>query len=397
MRLGPRRGCSVMKNAHLVDSLSSLHRHSTAEELRAAYEQDETITIDRLATATGRSPAWVRRRLQEANTPMRPKGRRAQTRTDPTPSPTPAPAPQPGPGSGDQRHTSPVPGASATVHHHLLTQRLRELRAQAELTQLDVARAVRVSEATIMRAETPQASLTLQVLHSLCTLYAAPQPVRDELVDLWRQSRAPEWWARLHLDVPKAERLAVGLRGDARRVYGWSDRMVPELLQTAGYARAIERLAIKDEAAVEMAVSVRLALQRRVRRRGIDQHYAIDETILRKWCGGTQAMAEQLTALRALAARGRLRVLSHASGHFFESPFELCSVPGLADEALYFPGIREIHIGDPPPPTYSLRFLRNALERLWGWAEDTPGSVALIDDAHARLLAAGPVPATATT
>ncbi|WP_231972480.1 Scr1 family TA system antitoxin-like transcriptional regulator [Nocardiopsis alborubida] len=369
----------------LGQALAGLHRNSTAQELRLVYEQGAT-TIQ-VAAATGRSLGWVHRRLHAAKTRMRPSGPQGQKRPLPNFAPTPA----------EQEHTDSLAGPSATVQHHVLTHRLRELRTQADLTQVHTARAVGVSHATLMRAENPQASVTLDVLRSLCACYEASQQVREELIRLWWGSRAPQWWEVQRLHVPEGERAAVGLRGDARQVYGWADLLIPELMQTEGYARAIERFFHDDPAHLEMAVSVRLALQRRVRRRGIDQRYVVDETILRKWCGGTQAMAEQLTALRALAARGRLRVLSHASGHFFDSPFELCSIPGLADEALYFPGIREIHIGDPPPPTYSLRFLRNALERLWGWAEDTSGSVALIDDAHARLLAAGPVPATATT
>lgn len=369
----------------LGQALAGLHRNSTAQELRVVYEQGAT-TIQ-VAAATGRSLGWVHKRLHAANTRMRPSGPRRQNR--PLPNSAPAPA--------EQEHTDSLAGPSATVQYHVLTHRLRELRTQADLTQVHAARAVGVSHATLMRAENPQASVTLDVLRSLCACYEVPQQVREELLRLWWGSRAPQWWEVQRLHVPEGERAAVGLRGDARQVYGWADLLVPELMQTERYARAIERFFHDDPAHLEMAVSVRLALQQRVRRRGIDQRYVVDEGVLRRWVGGAQVMAEQLIALRGLAERGRLRVLSDAGGHVpFDGAFEVCAVPSLPDTALYFPRGRDIYVGDPPPPTYSTGFLKEVMARLWGWAEDTTTSVALINDALARLLAT-PAPTTQDT
>ncbi|WP_236567772.1 MULTISPECIES: Scr1 family TA system antitoxin-like transcriptional regulator [unclassified Nocardiopsis] len=369
---------------NLARALAELHRNSTDEELRTVYELGATIA--RLATATGRSGGWVVRRLRRADTRMRPRGWQSRPRT----APTSMPAAQPG-------ADAPV-GPSSTVLRHRLIRRLVELRTQAGLTQAQAARAVDVSCHTLLRAEHPEGPVTLDLLRALCALYDAPPPVREDLVQLWRDSRAPEWWTLQNLRVPGGRRTELGLRADARRVYGWADALVPDLVQTTGYARAIERLVHDSEEPVEMAVSVRMAAQRRVRRRGIDQRYVVDEAVIRRRVGGTQVMVDQLAVLRALAERGRVRVLSHASGHCAsEGPFELCWIPGLDDTALSFPRSGKVHIGDPPPPTYPLRFFREALAQAWEWAEDTDTTLAMLDDSRARLLATDPALTPTTT
>jgi transcriptional regulator with XRE-family HTH domain len=354
----------------LARALAGLHRHSTAQELRAVYEQG--ATVQQLVTATGRSVGWVRGRLRGAGTRMRPPGRNVRV-------------PAPGAGADTER------GPSPTVLRHVLARRLTELRAHAQLTQGEAARKVGVSLATLMRAENPQGPLKLDVLRGLCALYGTAPHVCEELLALWRGGRAPEWWTIHDLDVSEGQRTAVGLRGDARRVYGWAETLVPELIQTPGYARVVE--GAFDTGSVEMAVSVRLAAQRRVRRRGIDQRYVLDEGVIRRRVGGPQVMAEQLSVLRTLAARGRVRVLSWESGHCpLPEPVELCSIPGLTDTALYWPRTRGIHIGDPPPPAPALRFFQDRLAQLWEWAQDTNTTLAMLDHARADLRQTRPAP-----
>ncbi|MFE7461716.1 Scr1 family TA system antitoxin-like transcriptional regulator [Nocardiopsis terrae] len=354
---------TMTENPHLDRALAGLHKHSTPEELRTVYEQHPTVTITRLATATGRSGGWVSRQLHRADTRMRPRGWQKRGRAAP-------PAP----------HEAALLKPSSPVLLHQLTRRLVELRTRCGLSQTQAARKVGVSHATLMRAENPHGALTQQLLVSLCTCYDAPPPVRDALLQLWQDSRAPTWWALQGLRVPSSRQPGLGLRADARRVYGWSDALVPELAQTAGYARAVEE-AVGAHGSVAMAVSVLMATQRRVRRRGIDQRYVLDEAVIRRRVGGDQVMAEQLTVLRTLAKRGRLRVLAWDSGGYLPvGCFELCSIPGL-DQALYMPRTRKIHLGDPPVPDLSLQFFQTTLERLWRWAEEAEPTVALLDDA----------------
>lgn len=367
----------MTQNPHLLRALARLHRESTAEELRAVYEQGATTT--QLAAATGRSGGWVTRRLRHADTRMRTRGRRVQPPATPT------------------AQASAMSSPSSTVLRHVLARRLVTLRTQAGLTQTQVAREMDVSHHTMMRAEHPEASVSLDLLRALCVLYDASPQVRGELLGLWRGSRAPEWWTVQGLRVPGGRRTELGLYADARRVHGWADILVPDLVQTAGYAYTIER-ALDAEGPVEMAVSVRMAAQRRVRRRGIDQRYVVDEAVIRRRVGGVQVMVEQLAVLRVLAERGRLRVLSWDSGHCPpDGPFELCSIPDLGT-ALRVPLRGEVHIGEPPPPYRPLRFFQDTMAQLWDQAQDSGATLALIEDAHARLHAEGAPPApTAST
>jgi transcriptional regulator with XRE-family HTH domain len=361
----------VSEDPSLTRALARLHKHSAPEELRAVYETHTSVTVTRLAAAAGRSNGWVSKQLNRADTRMRPRGYQKRT-----PATLVAP---------------PVLGPSPTVLRHRLSERLAALRTHAGLNQTEAADLVGVSPATVMRAENPQESPTKHLLRALCTCYEAPPQVCDELLRLWKDSRAPAWWTRQDLRVFGSRQTELGLRADARRVHGWSDRLVPELVQTAAYAHTIEAARGTEEPA-EMAVAVLMAAQRRVRRRGIDQRYVLDEAVIRRRVGGAQVMDEQLTVLRTLAERGRIRVLTWDSGHCIpESPFELCSIPPLDETALCFPPFGKVYLGEPPTSAHPLSFFQKTMANLWEWAQGPEATVALIENARTQLSGAGTV------
>ncbi|GAA1095604.1 Scr1 family TA system antitoxin-like transcriptional regulator [Nocardiopsis metallicus] len=352
--------------ADLDQALAGLHQHSTPKELGTVYEHGATLR--QLAGATKRSNTWVLRKLREARTPMRPPGRPVHGRP-----------PSTGQNQGDS-------ATSSTVQRHVLSRRLVELRTHANLTQNQAARGIGVSLWKMVRAERPQGPRSLALLHELCTFYDTPPHVREDLARLWREGHVPEWWTAQGLRVPDDRQTALGLRADARHVYGWSDTLVPELAQTAAYARVIEA-SRGDEEPVDMAVAVLMAAQRRVRRRGIDQRYVLDEAVIRRGVGGAQVMADQLKGLRQMAVRGRLRVLAWDSGHIPPiNGFELCFIPELGT-ALYKPHTQKISVPD-PSDTPSLDSFRTTLTHLWEHAADATATTNLIDHARAQLLGA---------
>lgn len=358
-------------HAHPPPTLAELGPDSPAEDLRAVYEQGGA-TVAELIGATGTSRAKVENKLRRAGTRMRPSGRRPL---------------HPAPGRSTPIATArpcAVSAPSPIVIRYVLSRRLRELRVQAGLTQTQAARQAEVGYSSLSRVENPQAPpIGVRLLRTLCQLYQAPSPVCEELFGLWQDSGLPPWWEQHNLHVPDAnERIVFGVRADALRVHGWAESLVPELLRTADYESAIADA--MDAERAQMAVAVCVAAQRRARQRGVEQRYVVDEALIRRPVGGPRVMAEQVTALRGLAEQGRLRVLAWDSGHCpTESSFELCAVPGL-DTVLYHPRARTIRMGE------SFDHPSEVFTRLWGQASHESATLALLDDAHARLSAPAP-------
>lgn len=344
-------------------ALSLLHRDSPAEELKALYLQE--VTTSDLAKATGRSTSWVKRQLHLASTPIRPPANHSATASD----------------AGDQE-------ASPLVAQQRLVQRLMTLRSATGLTKNQVAEELGVSVARVFRSEALPVVCSPTFLRELGAYYNLSEQEQRALLQLRAEGRTQGWWVHHGLAVSTDDLIRVGLRGDVRQVFGWALNLVPELAQTAEYARAIEsqlRPAYQAEQA-ESTVALLTGLQRRVRRRGIVQRYVVDESVLRRRVGGTEVMVRQLEVLGVLARRSRLRVLAH----FGPMPgvyegFELCTIPGLDEQVVYFPQRRQIHIGT-SPPGHTMESLQHVMEGLWQSAENPEDSLELIEQARAQML-----------
>lgn len=360
-------------HSHPSPTLAELGPDSPAEDLRAVYERGGA-TVAELIGATGTSRAKVENKLRRAGTRMRPSGRRP---LHPAPGrPTPIAT----------ARTCAVSAPSPIVIRYVLARRLRELRVQAGLTQTQAARRAEVGYSSLSRVENPQAPpIGVRLLRALCQLYDASPSVCEELFGLWQDSGLPPWWEQQNLHVPDAnERIVFGVRADAVRVHGWAEALVPELLRTADYENALAGAMGAEKA--QMAVAVCVAAQRRVRQRGVEQRYVVDEALIRRPVGGPQVMAEQVAALRGLAEQGRLRVLAWDSGRCPpESAFELCTVPGL-DTVLYHLRARTIRMGEP------FDHPREVFIRLWGQAAHESATLALLNDAYTRLSTPAPSP-----
>lgn len=276
--------------------------------------------------------------------------------------------------------------ASPLVAQQQLAQQLMNLRVEAGLTQDQVAKRLGVSVSTVLRSEALPGVWSPTFLRALGAYYNLSEQRQQSLLRLRAESRAPGWWVRQGLGVSTNDLIRVGLRGDVRQVYGWALNLVPEMMQTAEYARAVEsHLRPTNQKDTESAVALLSAIQRRVRQREIIQRYVVDEGVLRRRVGGTAVMVHQLEILSALARRGRLRVLAHfgpMSG--LSEGFELCTIPGLDEQVVYFPQRRETHIGT-LPSGHTPEALQHVVERLWENAENPKNSLKFIEQAQIQM------------
>ena len=135
---------------------------------------------------------------------------------------------------GTQGQAEAVPGP--LIRRRELSARLRQLRTNAGLTIEEVAERLLCSPSKVSRMETGVRTATMRDIRDLCDVYeVTDRSQRDYLMELGRESRRQGWWQAY--DVPFGTYL--GLENDATSISEFHPTVIPGLLQTANYARAI--------------------------------------------------------------------------------------------------------------------------------------------------------------
>jgi len=229
---------------------------------------------------------------------------------------------------------------SPTVRRRRLGHELRRLRERAGLTIDDVAAQMVCSASKISRIETGHSGVTPRDVRHLLDIYGVAGPEGDELVQIARDARQKGWWHPYSSVLTSAY---VGLEAEAATIRAYEQQVVPGLLQTAEYARAMLRAARPDIGAdeVERRVHVRMRRQSLLEREHpIDLWAVLDEAVLSRPVGGDTVMRRQLTALAAAADRPgvTLQVLPFEAGAHagMDGTFTILSFPNPADPPVVF-------------------------------------------------------------
>jgi transcriptional regulator with XRE-family HTH domain len=185
---------------------------------------------------------------------------------------------------------------NAVIARRRLARRLRRYRQRAGLSIDDLARGLECSTAKVSRMETAMSGVRIQDLAAIAALVPVDDSERRELEDLVRAARSREWW-NAYTDVyPAGMGAYFGLEDGAATIRAHQTSLIPGLLQTPDYARALMGSAHDVEAQV---LERRLALRRR-RQLLLDRDsppavsLVLDEAVLRRAIGGDRAlMADQ--------------------------------------------------------------------------------------------------------
>jgi transcriptional regulator with XRE-family HTH domain len=197
---------------------------------------------------------------------------------------------------------------------------LRTLREQAGLSGAEVAKRLGMSPSKISRIETGNSGLQIEDVAALLGLYQVPASVRDELLDLVRRSEERGWWTR-QPGLPQLWRSLIDFEAKATRVQNYEALVVPGLLQTAEYARAIIQgvAPTVSEAELDNLVAARMARQAVLTRSSAPQFFAVvDEGALRRPVGESGVMRRQLHHLLGAAEQPHvtLRVVPLVAGAY---------------------------------------------------------------------------------
>jgi transcriptional regulator with XRE-family HTH domain len=205
---------------------------------------------------------------------------------------------------------------SPTVRQRRLAHALRQLREDTGLKIDQVAEKLALSASTISRMETAQVRVRASDLQALLDVYGVTGAQRDKLLQIARERRQRPWWQE-YRDLPN---LPLATReADAASIFQYSALLMPGLLQTEAYARAVLGAIRVDAKAgdIQRRLGLRMDRQALLTSEGAPEYWGVlDEAVLRRVVGGRTVMHEQLQRLIDAAELSNLtlQVLSFQSG-----------------------------------------------------------------------------------
>jgi transcriptional regulator with XRE-family HTH domain len=196
----------------------------------------------------------------------------------------------------------PGPGSGPTVRRMLVGAQLRRLRTEAGLSREEAGEAIRASEWKIHRLENGQVGFKDRDIGDLLRLYGVTDP--DDIagfLQFAREANAPGWWQQYGDLLPQWFKAYVDLESAATLIRTYEGQLVPGLLQTEDYMRAVIGAHLDEPPEeAERRVALRMARQTLLTRPDRPRLWAvIDEAALRRPLGSPEAMRGQLERLIA--------------------------------------------------------------------------------------------------
>ena len=203
-------------------------------------------------------------------------------------------------------------GGKPTVRSRRVGAELRRLREAAGVTTAQAAELLNCSPAKISRIEHGIVTVRVGDLRLLLDRYAdQDQEHRAYLERLARESNKRGWWQDYDDTIPPYYADFIGLETDASYIKTWEPTIVPGLLQTPEYARAVMLVnpAMISPAKLESLISIRQERQARLEQ-GTDVRLdaVILEVALVTTVGSDEVQRGQLGRLLELMDRPNISV-----------------------------------------------------------------------------------------
>lgn len=228
------------------------------------------------------------------------------------------------------------------LRRRLLAKELVKLREAAGLKPPAVANSMRCDRTQISHYEAGRRLPTYPALVLMLSIYGASDRL-EELTEWLDLANQRGWWDLTGL--PHLIKMYLGLENDAVRVRYFTQELVPGLVQTESYARALE--ARHGNADPDPAVKVRLQRQERIGH-GLTVEVVMSEGLLWRTLNMGPAGADQLRFLAAEHPGISLSVLEYSSGahRSMSGGFTLMDFPAGMDPIAYLPYAQGSHLVD---------------------------------------------------
>ena len=198
--------------------------------------------------------------------------------------------------------TGPTP-----VRRRLIGSALRRYRENLGYALQDAAGVLECDRSKISRIETGQRTIRPKELRELLTEYGVPRREQEVLVGLARRgSSKTNWWDAYAHVLPEAMLDYILMESAAAEIMTYDAQVVPALLQTPEYARAMVAAdpGYGSDTVREQVLAVQRKRQETVLGGGTRLTAVIGEAALYQLVGGPEVRAEQLRALAELAGQG---------------------------------------------------------------------------------------------
>lgn len=195
-----------------------------------------------------------------------------------------------------------------------LGQLLRELREHADKTQADAAETLECKTPKISKIEGGNATISPGDARLLIELYNVTGERVETVLQLAREARK-----RTSTRVPDWAQRFMALESISASIRVYEAELVPGLLQTEDYTRAVTKAADPEREIAEVERLVDVRAERQARLNGDDPPQlwvVINEAVIRRPVGGEGTMHKQLLRLRELAELPRvtLQILPFSAG-----------------------------------------------------------------------------------
>ncbi|MEE1755429.1 helix-turn-helix domain-containing protein [Streptomyces sp. SP18CS02] len=227
------------------------------------------------------------------------------------------------------------------VRRRKLGEELRGLRLGAGLTSREAARLVGWHQSKVSRIETGTSGVTSADVKRLLDAYGVREPRRRALLEALSGAAdggGGGWWHAYRGVIPSQYSDFISLEATASAARTLETSVVPGLLQTPAYAKAVTRAALDGlpPATIDSLVRVRIARQEVLHGDPpLRLEAVLDEAVLRRQVGGPQVMREQLQRLMELAQMPQLRlqVMPFTVGGYvgLSGSFVIFSFPSISD------------------------------------------------------------------
>jgi transcriptional regulator with XRE-family HTH domain len=196
--------------------------------------------------------------------------------------------------------------AGPTIRRRRLGIDLRRLREARSLKLEEVAVHLGVAPSTLSRIETGKAPTRTSYLVVMLDLYGVTDASqRALLADLAREGQRRGWWWEYEDLLPAGSGNYLGLEAEACTLRAFEVQLIPDLLQTPDYARAVIAAGRPELPALQAERLVGVQMRRQEVLTGQDPlrlRLILDESALLRSVGPSGMMRQQLTRLAELAA-----------------------------------------------------------------------------------------------
>jgi transcriptional regulator with XRE-family HTH domain len=153
---------------------------------------------------------------------------------------------------------------SPSMRRRRLAAELRRLRSDSDLSIEDVAGTLKWPGSKLSRIENRQVGISARDLRKLLELYRVDDRTYcDQLLEMARRATERGWWQSYSGGVvPSDYANLIGLESEAATIRAYEPELVPGLLQTADYARAVVRAGRPAETSEEIERRVEVRLER---------------------------------------------------------------------------------------------------------------------------------------